>query len=273
MNQHITYIFPSRSRHIKFLNAIENINKLSMSDNYEIIGVADNDDDTMQEFRDEDFVSEFTNLKVYFGDSKSKVHACNRELDKINPDTDIVILMSDDFKILMPGFDNVIREAFADGFKGLLHLPDGREKYIPQKTICCQFTEYTHNGWKQMPTGKWDHAPSVGEKTTGDVFDIFIRNLKMQLVTFPIMHIDFVRRFNYIYHPDYKSVRCDEEQTQVAKDLGLYKFIDRPIVEHQHYRHGFGEPDELYKHNDSGEMYAHDKIVFQERAAKNFDLP
>lgn len=270
----ITYIFPSRERRDKFIYRCYDILTLSNSTNFEIIAVLDEDDKTMKTPYSLGWM-ESHGIRAYYGKSEGKIHACNRELDKISADTEIVCLMSDDFKMLVKGFDDHIRRAFQDGFKGLVHFPDGRVKYIPQKTHACQFTEWMNNFWTKKPkTGKWDYTlqPGVVDKTTEEAYDVYRKQLKMQLVTFPIMHISYLKRFGYIYHPDYKSVMADEEQTQVAKDLGLYKFVDIDIMEHQHYRHGFGEPDELYKKNDSGEMYKHDKIVFQERAAKNFDL-
>lgn len=93
-----------------------------------------------------------------------------------------------------------------------------------------------------------------------------------KLCTYPIMSKDYYDKFSYVYHPEYKSVFCDNEQTEVAKLLGQYKYVDKHIMQHQHYRAGYGQPDELMKRNDSPEMYEHDGRIYYERKANNFGL-
>jgi hypothetical protein len=270
MNQRITYIFPSRQRPLKLLMAIANISEFSVSKNYSIIVVLDEDDEETKRS-----IHPIERVEYYFGKSESKIHACNRELDKISSDTQIVCLMSDDFVITERGFDTHIRQAFADGFKGLLHLPDNRVAQIPNRSHAVGFFLWTEaNQWKRSPRGTYYKGAEYFNKTITDVYEFYRLELCQRLVTFPIMHIEYLRRFGYIYHPDYKSVRADDEQTEVAKRLNMYRYVDKQIMEHQHYRWGFnnGEPDELYKKNDSGEMYEHDRLVFEQRSAKNFDL-
>lgn len=93
-----------------------------------------------------------------------------------------------------------------------------------------------------------------------------------RLCTYSIMDKGYYEKFKYIYYPEYKSVFCDNEQTDVAKILGMYKYVNKNIIEHRHYRAGYGEPDELMKHNDSPEMYRSDSEIYYRRKSINFGL-
>lgn len=218
----VTYIFPSRSRPAKFFKCLDNIHSLSESDNFEVIAVLDTDDEKMNLKEIKDKIEFYPKVRYYFGVSTGKIDAVNRELDKISTDTEIVCLESDDFIFTKQGFDNDIREVFADGFRGLAHFPD---KHVNKK-----------------------------------------------LITYPIMHIDYLKRFGYIYHPDYFSVRCDSEQMEVAELLGQYKYVDKQIMEHLHYRWNLDVADELMKINENSAMYRHDKLVYTKRKLINFGL-
>jgi len=92
------------------------------------------------------------------------------------------------------------------------------------------------------------------------------------LITYPIMHQSLIKRFGYIYNPEYYSVYPDDEMTAVAKLLKLYRYDERLVVKHLHYRWNLSSKDELYKRNDNPEVYAKDKEVFIKRKLNNFDL-
>jgi hypothetical protein len=91
-----------------------------------------------------------------------------------------------------------------------------------------------------------------------------------RLITLSILGRKYFERFGYLYYPGYKSVFCDNEFTEVAKMLGKVVFIDQVIIQHQWV--GATAPDALHAHNESPEMYAHDRPLFEERLARNFDL-
>ena len=98
------------------------------------------------------------------------------------------------------------------------------------------------------------------------------QRLNEQLITYPIMTRDYFDMFGYFYHKDYLSVYADMEQMEVAKELGKYKYVDRNIIRHEHYRGGYGEPDSLMKHNERAEFYLHDREVYNQRKLINFGL-
>lgn len=93
-----------------------------------------------------------------------------------------------------------------------------------------------------------------------------------KLITFSILGKNLYYRFGYIYHPDYKSLYCDNEFTQEVKRLNKVKYIDKIIIKHEHYT----QPD----NSNSGDydlaakktiFYSgRDKIVFHFREKIGF---
>lgn len=61
-------------------------------------------------------------------------------------------------------------------------------------------------------------------------FDDEIHSTKLS--TLSVMDRKYYDRFHYIYHPSYKSFHCDNEYTDIAKELGRWVYIDKVIVRH-----------------------------------------
>lgn len=74
----------------------------------------------------------------------------------------------------------------------------------------------------------------------------------------------YYNRFGYIYHPQYVSLFCDEEQTVVARSLNKIVDIDRQIITHDWKN----IKDDLRKHTES--FYKSDESIFQDRKSKGF---
>lgn len=91
-----------------------------------------------------------------------------------------------------------------------------------------------------------------------------------RLCTYSIMHIDYYKRFGYIYNPQYKSLWCDNEQMEVAKRLGRYKYVPEQIFEHRHPTWGLAEKDAQYRKTERFNIV--DKATFQRRQKMNFGL-
>lgn len=60
-------------------------------------------------------------------------------------------------------------------------------------------------------------------------------NTNGDLITFSILGKKLYEHFGYIYHPDYKSLYCDDEFTQEVRVMGKEKYIDKIIIRHEHY--------------------------------------
>ena len=90
------------------------------------------------------------------------------------------------------------------------------------------------------------------------------------LITMSIISREFYTRFGYIYNPEYKSLYCDNEQTEVAKILGCYKFINQQIFEHLHPAYGKAHFDLQYQHTES--FGYEDSQTFLRRQKINYGL-
>jgi len=91
-----------------------------------------------------------------------------------------------------------------------------------------------------------------------------------EIITLSILGKDFYNRFGYIYNPEYCSLWCDNEQTDVAKIVGGYKFIDKQIFEHRHPSIGKAQMDAQYYHTES--FYQQDRAIYEIRKSANFGL-
>lgn len=92
-----------------------------------------------------------------------------------------------------------------------------------------------------------------------------------KLCTFPILTKDYLAIDGWIYQPRFYSVFADNFQQELAKNRGKYKFVNKYIVEHHHYRNGYGSPDLLMEYNDSRGMYQKDMLTYIE-LKKEFGL-
>jgi hypothetical protein len=170
-------------------------------------------------------LSKYENLKYYFGESKNKIDAINRDLDKLPDGYEILINMSDDQIFTMKGYDLLIKAAFNQLFpnkEGFLHFHDGNQP---------------------------------------------------RLATMTIINRKHFERFNYIYHPDYKSVYCDNEQQLIAQMLGCYKYLGDKLKIMSHIHPAFGHKntlDKQYVHTES--FYKEDSQTFERRKSINFGL-
>lgn len=60
-------------------------------------------------------------------------------------------------------------------------------------------------------------------------------NTNGDLITFSILGKKLYDYFGYIYHPDYKSLYCDDEFTQEVRRIGKEKYINKIIISHEHW--------------------------------------
>lgn len=93
------------------------------------------------------------------------------------------------------------------------------------------------------------------------------------ICTLPLMTRVYYDRFGYVYHPDYLSVFCDNEQTDVAQQLGLLKYISTPLAVHVHPANFTGVlKDALYERNETGKIWKRDQSTWKNRKARNYFL-
>jgi len=122
----ILFKYPSRGRPERFFNGLDNIvNNIADRAYYHIAATLDIDDPTMNNEEVVKRISEYEEVSIQWGYSKSKIHAVNRSM----PDYpfDILVNFSDDMSYNIFGFDQMIRvdmNQHFPNFDGLLHYPD-----------------------------------------------------------------------------------------------------------------------------------------------------
>lgn len=83
------------------------------------------------------------------------------------------------------------------------HISDAMEEHFPGNDGCVYFDDGSHSA--------------------------------KDLITLSIMGSQLYHQFGYIYHPDYKSLYCDNEFTEVMKHHGKCKYVDKKIITHEHW--------------------------------------
>ena len=239
-NPVICFKFASRSRTEKFFSAVQNIIELCATDNYFILATLDTDDAAMNtdEVRSRmNIMNKLGRRQIVhykYGTSKSKIDAINRDLnDSDVPAWDILVNMSDDMVFRVAGFDQQIINDMQSNFPkfdGCLHYYDGSPK-----------------GGNQQ------------DKANGEI-----------LMTMSIMGVNYYKSFGYIYHPDYTSLWCDNEATEVAEMLGKKFYSETVLFEHMHPAHGKSATDPQYEKTES--FFHADKEVYERRKAMNFEI-
>jgi len=215
--------YPTRTRKDKFFSTLDKYYSLAsnLSNLFFLISLDENDP-SMNNPEVLKKLDGYKNLKYYVGNSKSKIDAVNRDIEKYNL-WEIVMIASDDMIPQVKGYDEIIIE------KMKTHYPD-----------------------------------------TDGVVWFNDGNQKNKLNTLCILGKKYYERFNYVYHPDYKSCWSDNEFTEVSKILNKVKYFDITVIEHQHPDWGFGQRD--YAHDENLKYFNYDNNLFQERKKNNFDL-
>jgi len=116
--------YASRSRPENFERGLKSIieNAVDIGSVFVLVSL-DSDDQRLKEY--EDVVGKYYDkifIKVYIGESKSKIHAINRDIDKIKFDWDVLVNMSDDMELVWEWDENIAAN-IEDG--KFLHFNDG----------------------------------------------------------------------------------------------------------------------------------------------------
>jgi hypothetical protein len=108
--------FPTRNRVKKFLKVLEIYLENLEDSSTEIIVSCDLDDITMNQDYVMEIINKHPNIKLFYGNNKTKIEAINADLSDV--DFDILLLASDDMIPIVKGFDTIIKK------KMLEHYPD-----------------------------------------------------------------------------------------------------------------------------------------------------
>jgi hypothetical protein len=161
--------------------------------------------------------------RIFMSPNKSKIEACNANMNEIEWEWDIVVLVSDDMIPQVQGWDDVIR----------MHMGSDTNKIL------------------------WFNDGHQGDK----------------LNTLCVFGRPIYNHFGYIYHPEYKSLFCDTELTDLCKgelkDRCLY--IPYCIIRHEHPGTGYAQNmDALYRHNQT--FWNEDMYTYIRRKTYAYDV-
>ncbi len=86
--------------------------------------------------------------------------------------------------------------------------------------------------------------------------------------TMSIIGHAYFSRFNYIYHPSYKSLFCDNEYTELAYHLNKITYLDEQWFVHDHPCFTNEPYDDLLKHTES--FWGEDESTYATRRSAGF---
>jgi hypothetical protein len=136
--------FPTRNRTDKFFNVLDlYYEKAVVLDKLHFLITCDNDDTSMNNDEVKNRLNGYENLTVIYGNSKNKIHAVNKDLDKA-PEYDIIILASDDMIPQIYGYDQIVRDKMKKCYPntdGVLWFNDGYQKE-KLNTLCILGKKY-----------------------------------------------------------------------------------------------------------------------------------
>lgn len=122
--------YPSRERPERFFDGMDSIyNHAYDVNNLSVLISADENDSSMNNKEVQERIGKYNNATVIYGTSKSKIDAVNRDLEKEGSwnDWDILVNMSDDMRMNIFGWDEMVRTDFNYKFHdldGLMHYLD-----------------------------------------------------------------------------------------------------------------------------------------------------
>jgi hypothetical protein len=91
-----------------------------------------------------------------------------------------------------------------------------------------------------------------------------------ELMSITVIGKAWYDRFLYVYHPDYRSLFCDNEMMEVGKALGKYRYLPDCLIEHLHPYFTGAPMDEQLKTTEG--YYGRDGRIFELRRKLKFLL-
>jgi hypothetical protein len=78
------------------------------------------------------------------------------------------------------------------------------------------------------------------------------------------MSADIVRRLGWMAHPNLRHMYVDTLWRDMAKPVGLLRYLPDVVVEHMHYLNGKAVEDDGYRRVNDPSVYSYDEQVFHE---------
>lgn len=100
--------------------------------------------------------------------------------------------------------------------------------------------------------------------------DDCLQKFEVQVLTIPMMNRALYERLGYFWHPEYKSMFCDEALFWTCRKLGAIKNAPHLKFEHKHVSVGKAPDDETYR--NSAKNWDQGKAVFSKHKAMGFPV-
>lgn len=124
----ILFKYPTRNRCEWFKETLSKYySKVSEDCNFEFVVTLNRDDVSMQTPEIRKYMRSISNLSYFYGDHKTKIEACNADVN-LEKEWDILVLVSDDMIPVVRNFDQIIIKHMTEHFPdtdGALHFHDG----------------------------------------------------------------------------------------------------------------------------------------------------
>jgi hypothetical protein len=208
----ILFKFATRSRTEKFFEGLENIiSMVADKTNFCILVSADSDDTSMNN------KETIERLKAYL------INYPNNIIIKFGKSISKIDAINRDVNDIKNRFDFDILVNFSDDMKFLVH------------------------GFDNIIRDKFNQ---IFPDTNGNIYfnDGFVKDA---ISTMSIIGRKYYDKFNYIYHPSYKSLWCDNEYTDIAKRDGKIQYYDEILYKHFHPSNIGGFVDDQLRHTES----------------------
>jgi len=248
---------PTRQRVEKFFKLLDIcIQRLSGEHDYSFLISSDTDDLSMNNEDVKSRLDSYKNLLHFYSARDTKIGACNRDMDKVPDDWDVVVLISDDMMPVVDNWDKYILDSMKEHFPdtdGVLWFYDGHQADINTVSIL---------GNKYYKRFGYIYYPEYRSFYCDDEHTIVARSLKKQ------------KRCHFPYCWNIPSTHSDDPN---KKEITL--------IEHQHY--SFSEeftklPKHIKKLNplkgadqiqiENRPDIEHDAELFRQRGIENYGL-
>jgi len=231
--------FPSRERpHIFNKTIREYISNANNIKNIKFLITLDYDCPNLEQYKIIclKLIEKKIDLTYIIGVSTGKISAINRDMENVK-EWDICVLASDDMICKEKNWDKILISEMKDNFPNL-------------------------NGviWH------WDGAKNTKPNIENN-------ELIGGLNTMCIFGLEWYRMFNFIYHPDYVSLFCDNEFDICSRILNKVFYSDLILFKHEHWSNGTQwsyTHDNLMKKEQK--FYKQDSTTFNKRKLINFEL-
>lgn len=131
------------------------------------------------------------------------------------------------------------------------HAPEWAQVLVLSDDMHCR-----HQGWDTEVRKNCEANP--------DCLVWFPDQRQRSMCTLPCMDRAYYDRYGWIYDPRFKSVFCDDLQTDLAKRDGRLVFVDLTIAHHLHPANVNDlVPDALYRRNETTAIWNADERLYR----------